>query len=77
MGKALAAGLKSKNTSITGLLLGLIAVLNGLLPGFDNDLTTSVDLNTMVVSGGLIIAAIQGLLARDADKSSQDSGVRK
>jgi len=77
MGKTLNAAIKSKNTTITALITAIIAILSALLALFDGDASTAVDMNLLFVSALAGITALQGLLSRDADKSSQDVGIEE
>ena len=67
------AMLTSRNTTLAGIALLLIAA--GTLVGAyaDGDPSTQPDWNLFVAE---MIAAVGMFSARDADKSSQDSGVR-
>lgn len=70
MWKALTANWK---TSLTAVLLALGAIGSATLAMIDSDPLTVPDWNKVVV---VLIAAAGLLFARDADKSSQDSGIR-
>ena len=64
-----------KNWKTTSAAIGMLLVALGpaVKALVDGDPATQPDYNTVIPE---VIAAIALLLARDADKSSQDSGVR-
>lgn len=69
----LTAGLKNKNTTVLGI--GALLVLAGsvITSLFDGDPNTGVDW-TIVIPG--ILTAISSIFARDANKTSEATGVK-
>lgn len=73
MWKSITIGARSWKTTVVGVLLALAAVIQDVVSVLDDDALTNPDWNKTIT---LVAAAIALLLARDADKSDQDSGVR-
>lgn len=68
------AFLMSRKTTITGICLIAGTVMTTVALLLDGDPTTNPD---WVAVGGAIVAGVGFIFTRDADKSSQDSGIRK
>lgn len=69
-GKKLRAGMKNQSTTMTGIagiLGGLSTIIYGIWGG------ESVSGEVIMAGVGGVIFGIQGILARDADKSSEES----
>jgi hypothetical protein len=69
----LRAALNSWKTTTVAFLLAANAIGSALVAVLDSDAATNPDWNLVV---SLVAAAVGMLLARDADKSSQDAGIR-
>lgn len=69
----LRAALNSWKTTTVAVLLAVNGILTAVMAMLDADPATNPDWNLVV---SLIVAAVGMLLARDADKSSQDAGIR-
>lgn len=61
-------------TTLTGVLTLVGIISRSALLMIDNDATTNPNWSVVIPAA---VAAIGLIFARDADKSSQDSGVRK
>jgi hypothetical protein len=70
------AFLKSWKTSLSAIGLLLSAGVAAVWAIIDGDPETHPDLNTVWMALIALFAALQGIFARDADKSSQDSHIR-
>ena len=68
MKKALLVNWKTTATGIASLLAGVALVIKIF--------TGEEDTTNIAVAIGLLSAGLAGLSARDADKSSQDTGIR-
>jgi len=71
----LMVGLKNTNTTMTGVGLILAALGTVLAKIFDGDPETVPDFQTLMMAIMALLAGTQGILGRDADKSSQSTGV--
>ena len=67
------AALTSWRTTLAACILALDAIGHAVLATIDNDPLTNADWNSVLM---LLVAAIGLLFARDANVSSQDSGIR-
>jgi len=74
--KLIRAGTKNWKTTTAGILGGLLIILGAAQAYLDGDADTIPDFQaaTQALSGIVII--LWGFFSRDADKSSQDSGIR-
>lgn len=63
-------------TSLMGIITGLMVLLTAAKTLLDDDPATNPDMNTVVEAITGICIIFWGILSRDADKSSQDSGIR-
>lgn len=73
--KTLAAGTRSWKTTALGIIGGLVVLLNSATAVLDTDPATTFDLNQVSEAVVGITMILWGLLSRDADKSSRESGV--
>jgi hypothetical protein len=67
------AQLASWRTTLAACILAVDAILHAVSALLDGDATTNPDWNTVIV---VLVAALGLLFARDANVSSQESGVR-
>jgi len=63
-------------SSLLGIITGLIVLLAAARTLVDNDPETNPDISTVAEAVTGIAIIIWGIITRDADKSSQDSGIR-
>lgn len=70
------AGLRSWKTSALGIIGGLVVLLNSAAAFIDDDPNTVLDMNIVTEAIVGIVMILWGIFSRDADKSSQDSGIR-
>lgn len=63
-------------TSLLGIISGLMVLLAAARTLLDGDPETNPDIGTVSEAITGIALIIWGIITRDADKSSQDSGIR-
>lgn len=73
---ALSAGGKNKNTAIAGVCAAVGAIFMAVAAALDLDDSTKIDVTMLGTAIASAILGVVGYFARDADKSSQDSGIR-
>ena len=76
MNKALAAGARNWKTTLAGIVGGLLILLAAAQDWLDGDPDTRPDASAVIEAAIGIVVIAWGFVTRDADKSSQDSGIR-
>lgn len=74
--RSLTAGAANWKTTTTGIVTGLIVILTAVRAWLDGDPATVPDANAALQAAAGIALMVMGFFSRDADKSSQDSGIR-
>lgn len=75
-GKTLEAGVRSWKTTAASVIASATILMQSLQFAWDNDPSTTVDSDAMLKAVAAMAVLAWGLMSRDADLSSQDSGVR-
>lgn len=74
-GRIVKAGIRNKKTTLLGLIGGLLVILKAAHAVLDDDPATVLDAQAVYEAGAGIVMILWGLISRDADKTSKDSGV--
>jgi hypothetical protein len=69
------AGLKSPKTLWAGVIGAAVVILTQIGYALDEDAATTLDANEILAAVVALYMLINGLISRDADKSSEDSGL--